>query len=640
MTQFERLFEPARIGQMELKNRIVMPPMGTSFATDKGYVSQQLIDYHEARAKGGVGLIIVEIAAPYFAGRQFSNELAISDDSYIPGFQELTGVIHKHGAKAAVQLHHAGREVIEAQTGYQPVGPSPIPTFSGATPRELTTDEIAEIVQSFATGAKRAKEAGFDGVEVHGAHQYLICSFLSSATNVRTDNYGGSIENKTRFLVEILRAIREAVGPDYPVWVRLSVQEYELKDGITIEETKQIVPLAIEAGAQAIHASAYGIGSYIMKAPSPDVPGFLAPLAEEVKKVSTVPVIAVGRMNPDMAEQTLEEGKADLIAIGRQLMADPEFSNKVAEGRLDEINYCIGCMECLERLIFKGQASACTVNPAMGREKELEIKPAAKSKKVVVLGGGPAGMEAARVAALRGHLVALYEKESKLGGQLNAAAVPPNKADLIPLIDYLSSQVKKAGVEVKLATEATLESALESNPDAVIVAAGSTPLTPDIPGADRPNVVTAQDALLGKTEVGQNVVVVGGGMVGCEIGHFLADQGKNVTIVEMVRRVASDMPVMPRRRLLDGLKEKKVATLTESTCEEIAEGAVVVTDGQGQKQTIQADTVVLAVGFKAKDDLYQALEGKVPEIHCIGDSSQPRRIADAIDEGYRVGLSL
>jgi len=218
--------------------------------------------------------------------------------------------------------------------------------------------------------------------------------------------------------------------------------------------------------------------------------------------------------------------------------------------------------------------------------------------------------------------------------------VPPNKADLIPLIDYLSSQVKKAGVEVKLATEATLESALESNPDAVIVAAGSTPLTPDIPGADRPNVVTAQDALLGKTEVGQNVVVVGGGMVGCEIGHFLADQGKNVTIVEMVRRVASDMPVMPRRRLLDGLKEKKVATLTESTCEEIAEGAVVVTDGQGQKQTIQADTVVLAVGFKAKDDLYQALEGKVPEIHCIGDSSQPRRIADAIDEGYRVGLSL
>lgn len=642
--QFRKLFEPTRIGPMQLKNRIVMPPMGTGFATEQGYVSQRLIDYYEARARGGVGLIIIEVTAPDLQCRGSGSQLTIGDDSYIPGFQELIGTIHQHGAKIALQLQHSGME-IRAGERIQ-VAPSPVvvPTrvvgVSGKTPHELTTDEIGEIVQWFAAAARRAREAGFDGVEVHGAHQYLIASFLSSATNIRKDRYGGTVENKARFLVEVLQTIRKAVGPDYPVWPRLNAQEYGVENGVTIEETKQVVSMAVEAGAQAIHVSAYGAGSYVMKAPSPDSPGFLVPLAEEVKKVTSVPVIAVGRMDAEIAERVLEEGKADLIAMGRRLTADPELPNKVAEGRLDEVNPCIGCVECLERPMFAGQSTACAVNAAMGREREYQIQPADRVKKVVVAGGGPAGMEAARVAALRGHQVVLFEKESRLGGQLNVAAIPPYKDDILSLINYLVSQVERAGVEIRLGTEATSEVITESQPDAVVVAAGGIPIVPEIPGADRPNVVIAKDVLSGKTEVGQNVVIIGGGMVGCETGHFLAEKGKKVTIIEVLKRMAADMLPMVRRRRLDGLRGKQVAMLTSAICEEITEGSVIVTTGEGQKETIQADTVILAVGYRTNDDLFKALEGKVPEVYCIGDSSQPQRIMEAINDGYRTGLSL
>ena len=638
--QFKKLFEPTRIGQMQLKNRIVMPPMGTGYATDEGCVSQRLIHYHEVRAKGGAGLIIVEITAPYFPGRQLGNQLAISDDSYIPGFRELAEAVHKHGAKIAVQLHHAGREVREAVTGYPPVGPSPTPNFFGIVPHELTTDEIAEIVQHFAAGARRAKEAGIDGVEIHGAHQYLISSFLSAATNMRKDKYGGTIENRARLLIEAIQAVREMVGPDYPVWVRLSAQEYGLENGITIEETKQVVKMAIDAGAQAIHVSAFGIGPYIMKAPSPDTPGVLVPVAEEVKKVATVPVIAVGRMDAELAEQVLREGKADLVSIGRRLMADPELPNKVAEGRVDDINPCTGCMECLERLLGPGPDVVCTVNPAMGREGEYQIQPTDKVKRVVVVGGGPAGLEAARVAALRGHRVALFEKESRLGGLLNVAAMPPNKQDIVPQVNYLARQVEKAGVDIRLGTEATAEFIMESESDAVVIAVGGIPVIPDIPGVDGPNVVTAQDALSGKVKVGQNVVIIGGGMVGCETGHYLAEKGKKVVIIEALKRMAADMMPMVRRRLMDGLREKKITMLTSTTCEEITKDSVTVTTSEGQKQPIPADTVILAVGYEKNDDLFKTLEGKVSEVYCIGDSSQPRRIMEALSEGYRIGLSL
>ena len=642
-TQFKQLFEPVQIGQMQLKNRIVMPPMGTGYAEDEGYVGQRLIDYYEARARGGVGLVIIEVTAPDLQCKG-PRQLTLGDDRYVPGWRELIAAIHKHGAKIAVQLQHSSME--NRDGAYVQVGPSPVivPTrvmgVSGSPPHELTVDEIGQIVQWFAAATKRAKETGFDGVEVHGAHQYLVASFLSSSTNVRQDRYGGTVENKARFLVEILEAIRETVGSDYPVWPRLNGQEYGVENGVTIEETKQVVPLAVAAGAQAVHVSAYAAGSHVTKAPIVDTPGFLVPLAEEVKKVTNVPVIAVGRLDPELGERILEEGKADLIAIGRRLTADPELPNKVAEGRLDEVIPCTGCMECIERMGAAGQGVSCAINPVTGREREYQIQPAAKTKRVVVVGGGPAGMEAARVVALRGHRVVLFEAESRLGGQLNVAALPPHKGDIAPWVDYEVRQVENAGVEIRLDTEATLGLIEENKPDVVIVASGGIPIVSEIPGADRPSVATAQDVLSGRAEAGQNVVIIGGGMVGCETGHYLAEKGKKIVIIEILKRMASDMAPMARRRLLDGLREKQVTMLTEATCEEIAEGSVTVTTGEGQKDTVQADTVILAVGYQKNDDLLQALEGKVSEVYCIGDSSEPRRITDAVNEGYRTGLSL
>ena len=649
--RLRRIFEPASIGQMKLKNRIVMPPMGTNYAEAGGAVSQRMLDYYEARARGGVGLIIVEGSAPSVRCVTYpqpspSHQASLGDDKSVPGWRKLTDAAHKHNAKIAIQIMHAtlenwGGKIVQ-------VSPSPVVVpsrFMGnlvGPPHELTVDEIAERVEWFAAAAKRAKEAGFDGVEIHGAHQYIVSAFLSSATNQRTDKYGGSVENKARFLTEILWAVRREVGPDFPVWVRFNAQEWGIENGITMEETKKLVPLAVKAGAQALHVSGYGAGSYVTAAPISDTAGFLVPMAEEVKKLTNVPVIAVGRLDLELGEKILEEGKADLIAIGRRLLADPDLPNKMAEGRLDEVVPCIGCMECIERLVFdeQGEGVTCVVNPALGKERAYQVKPVANGKNVVVVGGGPAGMQAAIVAAKRGHKVTLLEKEAKLGGQLNIAALPPFKGDILPWIDYLVSQVDKTGVKVELNTDAATEIITNKKPDAVIIATGGTPIMPDIPGIDSPNVVTAQDVLSGNARVGQNVVIIGGGMVGCETGHYLAEQGKTVTIIEILKRMANDMFYMARRRLLDGLRNKKATLLGSATCEKIEGDSVQVTAGDGKRETIPADTVIIAAGYRANDRLYKALEGKVPERYCIGDSARPRRVFEANSEGYQVGLSL
>jgi len=645
---FRKLFEPARIGQMDLRNRIVMPPMGTNLASTDGYVTQQLKDYYEERARGGVGLIIVEVTCVDTpVGKTNAYQMAVDDDRFIPGLGELAETIHRHGARAVLQLHHAGRGAKSSITGIQPVAPSPIPMpygtlvgFEGELPRELTISEIKYLVGKYAKAARRAKIAGFDGVEIHSTGYYLPAQFLSSTANVRQDEYGGSLRSRARFLLEIIEAVRETVGGSYALLCKLSAMEFGPGAGITAEEGRQAAQMAEKAGADAIEVAAMIWGINPRQRPSTaERPGGLLPLVEEMKKVMSVPLIAAGRMSPELAEKALQEGKADFIAIGKGLITDPELPSKAASGRTDEIRPCIGCLRCIDNETIKGQSIMCSVNATVGKEQEYKIKRAGKSKKVFVIGGGPAGMEAARVAALRGHRVTLYEKQPKLGGQLLQAIVPPHKDHLAGLIDYLTTQMAKGGIDVRIGTEATVELMSEARPDAVVLAAGITPDMPDIAGIDRANVVAAKEVLSG-VEVGGTVAIIGGGLVGCETAEYLAQRGKKVTILEMLEELAGLMPLALRKMLLARLADKGVTILTGVQCRELTKDGLVITTGQGKEQTIKADSIVIAAGGKPNTTILEALKGLVSEIHLIGDCAEPRGIAEAIADGYRIGLGM
>jgi 2,4-dienoyl-CoA reductase-like NADH-dependent reductase (Old Yellow Enzyme family)/thioredoxin reductase len=635
------LWQPVTINKMEVKNRIVMPPMVTQYGSADGLPTERTRNYYEARAKGGAGLVIVEATMVHKRGHTFINHLSLSDDKTIPAWRQLTEVIHRHGAKAAVQIHHGGRMAKSKLMGMPPVAPSPIPAPGGDMPQELTKEEIKEIVDAFAQAAARAKQAGFDGVEIHAAHAYLIHQFLSASSNKRLDEYGGSVANRARFLIEIIHAIRDAVGNDYPVWCRISAQEYGIAEGITLQESKEIVKLAQEAGIDAVHVSASGPTAPNIQPLPKFTPGVLVNLAEAIKKSTVIPVIAVGKITPELGEKLIKEGKADLIAMGRALFADPDIPNKIAEGRLEDILPCIECFSCRSDLYTPGIVEVrCVVNAAMGKEAEFRIVRAAKPKKVLVIGGGPAGMEAARIAAMRGHAVTLWEKEPRLGGQLTQAATPPYKDRIGAFNQFLQTQLKKLGVTIETKKEATPSAVTEFKPDAVIVATGIKPMVPQIPGIEKANVVYAGDVLEGKAKVGKKVIVIGGEMVGCETAEFLADKGKKVTVTRRGPEMALGVTVTLRGFLLSRLEKKGVTLLPGVRYEEITPRGLVVTTKEGEKKTIEADTIVLAAGSTPNQELYNALKDKVPEVYLIGDCAKPRTLREALAEGQRTGLAI
>ena len=633
-----QLWEPFQIGRMQLRNRVVMAPMGTKHASKEGYVNDPIKDYFEARAQGGAGLIIVEATLVHPWGRGFENLLEITDDKFIPGLTELVGVIHKHGAKAALQLQHCGRLAKSKLTGMQPVAPSPIAAAGGELPRDHTLGEIKEIIGCFAQAARRAKRAGFDGLEIHGAHGYLVDQFLSPFSNKRKDLYGGDLPNRARFLIEIIQSIKGAMEDGFPVWCRINGMEYGVKEGTTLEQAKETARLTEKAGADAIHVSAYGPEAPQNLVPPGPVSGVLAHLGQGIKEAVTVPVILVGRITPEAGERILADGKADLVSLGKSLLADPEIPNKAASGRAEDIRPCILCLGCRDDLFAEGRSVRCQVNPAMGREAEFKIVPAGRPKKVLIVGGGPAGLEAARVAALRGHRVTLWERRLRLGGQLNEAAIPPYKNGIEPLVIYFQSQLRKLGVKIELGKSATVDTVKAFQPGAVIVATGSAPVIPDTCKESSASVVTALDILGGYKDVRERVVVAGGGRVGCEVAEFLAEQHKEVMIVEMLGEIGGDIGPSLRPRMLARIKAAGIHIETGVKILEIT-GKGVRGLRNGSLEFFHAGTVVLAVGMKSERQLAEDLR-EMPEVHLVGDCIEPRNMREALAEGYAVGLKI
>ena len=640
-TIFKHIFEPISIGRMELKNRLVMPAMGTRYAEFGGWVSDRLIDYLVERARGGIGLVTTEMTAVTFTGRISNYSPGLYDDKLIAGYARLTHAVKRAGARVAVQLAHGGAGSSSMVTGVQPVAPSPVGRLKGESPRELDIGEIENLVEAFAAAAERALRAGFDAVELHMAHGYLIDQFLSPISNRRTDQYGGSLEGRAKIALDILKRTKQRVGRDLAVICRITGDQF-MQGGFTIQESKIVSKMLQDAGADAIHVTGGSIETIYMSAPPMAVSeGCLVFLSEETKKVVNIPVITVGKIrSPALAEEIIASGKADLVAIGRGLIADPEFATKAYENRADEIRPCISCNnpQCHGRT-SRNLDLGCTVNPAAGRETNLKIEQTQAPKKVLIIGAGPAGLEAARISALRGHHAILCEKTSQLGGQLHLGCVPPYKEEVKRLIDYFTSQMKKLNVELKMESEITPRLLSELSPDVVIIATGGRALLPSIKNVET-FAISAMDVLAKKVNTGRKVVIIGGGDVGCEAAEYLARNGCEVTILEMMAEPRTEYTWWAKKLLYDRLADLNVNLLTSSKVIEIEKGSVSY-EREGIKNRIDSvDTIVFSTGLEAERGIVSLIEKSKFEFFVIGDARNPKNISSAIWEGFEVASKI
>ena len=639
---FDTLLSPMKIGTLELKNRMVCSAAVTRLANSDGTVTEGFIRYHEDKAKGGWGLTMTEDIPVLEHCRTYERLPGLWEDSQIESHRTLTERIHAAGGRIGAQIYHAGRTADPNVNGCRNVAPSSVRGQGIATvPRALTEEEIGGIVAAFGQAARRAKEAGYDLVEIHGAHGYLIHQFLSGNSNKRFDRYGGSLANKNRFLMEIIGEIREQVGPEYPLVLRLSIVDY-LEGGTNLGESLVTAQMAEAAGVDAISCSAGTYGTTAIIPPSAAARALYADNAAYIKAGIHIPVMGTGRINdPYLAEAVLSSGKADFVTMLRASLADPELPNKIRDGRIDEINYCIGCLQGCEAGLLAGTCATCLVNPRMGREYENPMDRTDAPKKVMVIGGGPAGLMAAETAAKIGHDVTVYEASGHLGGQFRSAAYPPGKGELSTFVSSLRKNLEDMQVPVKMETPVTEELLAAEKPDAVIIATGAKPLVPPIKGIDGANVVTAEDVLVGKADVQPGpVVVCGGGEVGGETAHFLTQVCQDITLVEMRDDILVDMFPLMKMQLMDYIREARIKVLTGARVSAITEEGVSYTDAQGVEQFIPAATVVSAFGYKAYNPLEEAAKKYCDNVKVVGCAVKAGNALTAVREGYEAALAL
>jgi 2,4-dienoyl-CoA reductase-like NADH-dependent reductase (Old Yellow Enzyme family)/thioredoxin reductase len=632
------LFEPIDVGPLRMKNRIVMSPMGSCLDED-GYITDAAIAYYRRRAAGGVGTITVE--SFLIDAEMISPEPRIHGREFLPGIRRLVETLRSYeDLTVGVQLMHPGRQVWEGPGK----APSPVPLNPRSpVPHPVTKGEIDAIMEQYAFAAALAKEAGFQFVEVHGAHGYLPSSFLSPLVNQREDEYGGSLENRARFSLEVAGAMKPVLG-DTPLFWRISGVEGQ-SGGYEIEDAVQVCQWLEQAGVQCITVSAgTWLALHLTVAPMFQPRGLMVPYASAVKKAVNVPIMAVGRLDdPHLAAQVVADGDADFIILGRGLLADPDWPMKVEEGRFDEVRPCIACNACND-LVSRHKPAQCSVNPELGRELTFRLEPSARTRRVMVVGSGPAGMEAARVARLRGHEVSIWEADDKLGGKLEVAGSAPSKNEVLRFRDYQARLIGELGVEIHTGTFVTPDVVESADPDVVLVSTGAEPLIPPIPGVNSPNVFDAQAFLHGHLHVepGEKIVVVGGSATGCEAAEWLVERGVHVTIIEMLRSVGHGIELITRRHLLRQLRADGVEILTNSKVTMIepeARKVLYESTEDGSQGEVEADKVAMAIGWRPRGSALADELGS-RRVIVLGDASRPADFVAAINAGADAGNAV